>query len=89
MTWTIEYDSKVRKQVRNIDASMRLRIKSFLEERVALLDDPRQLGRALEGNTLGHLWRYRVGDYRIICDIQDARVVVLVIEIGHRSSVYR
>nr|WP_245223991.1 type II toxin-antitoxin system RelE/ParE family toxin [Rhizobium halophytocola] len=72
-----------------MDPQTRKRIRTFLEQRLASLTNPRQIGRALEGVERGHLWRYRVGDYRIICDIQDARVVVLVIEIGHRSQVYR
>ncbi|CDZ31541.1 Hypothetical protein NGAL_HAMBI1145_03030 [Neorhizobium galegae bv. officinalis] len=65
------------------------RIISFLEERLATHENPREMGDALKGHALGGYWRYRVGDYRIICDIQDQRLVVLVIEIGHRREVYR
>ncbi|UGX88074.1 type II toxin-antitoxin system RelE/ParE family toxin [Phyllobacterium meliloti] len=65
------------------------RIMAFLGTRIALLDDPRQTGKTLRGATLGSLWRYRVGDYRIICEIQDQKLVVLVIDIGHRREVYR
>ena len=65
------------------------RITDFLRTRVATLDDPRSLGEALKGSRLGDFWKYRVGDYRIICDIQDGKLIVLVVEIGHRSSVYR
>lgn len=65
------------------------RIITFLETRIATLEDPRQTGKALQGSTLGKLWRYRVGDYRIICELQDQRLVVLVVEIGHRREVYR
>ena len=65
------------------------RIISFLEERLATHENPRELGDALKGHALGGYWRYRVGDYRVICDIQDRRLVVLVIDIGHRSKVYR
>ncbi|EGP58991.1 hypothetical protein Agau_C102033 [Agrobacterium tumefaciens F2] len=54
-----------------------------------MLDDPRQTGSALQGSELGNFWRYRVGDYRIICDIQDHKLVVLVVEIGHRREIYR
>jgi mRNA interferase RelE/StbE len=57
--------------------------------RIANHDNPRQSGQALRGSDLGNFWRYRVGDYRIICDLQDERLVVLVIEIGHRREVYR
>ena len=89
MAWTIDYDKAVRKQVEKLDAANRKRIRGFLHDRLAGLDDPRQLGSALQGSELGHYWRYRVGDYRIICDIQDQRLIVLVVEIGHRSAIYR
>lgn len=89
MAWTIDYDRNVRKAIEKLDHVIRKRIRTFLHERVALLDDPRTLGRALEGQQFNRFWRYRVGDYRIICDIQDNRLIVLVIEVGHRREVYR
>ncbi|MGV2169538.1 type II toxin-antitoxin system RelE family toxin [Agrobacterium sp. 16-172Ci] len=84
MIWTIEYHALVQKEMRKINPETRQRIRSFLHERSAALDDPRQTGAALQGSELGNFWRYRVGDYRIICDIQDHKLVVLVVEIGHR-----
>ncbi|WP_284757370.1 type II toxin-antitoxin system RelE/ParE family toxin [Agrobacterium sp. fls2-241-TYG-188a] len=87
MNWTIEYDILVQKQIKKLDPQTRIR--SFLHERLAQLDNPRKIGEALQGSELGNYWRYRVGDYRILCDIQDNRLVVLVIEIGHRREVYR
>jgi mRNA interferase RelE/StbE len=75
--------------MRKIDPQTRQRIRAFLQERVAALDNPRQTGAALQGSELGNYWRYRVGDYRIICDIQDHKLVVLVVEIGHRREIYR
>lgn len=89
MTWTIEYHTLVQKEMRKINPETRRRIRSFLHERLAALDDPRQTGAALQGSELGNFWRYRVGDYRIICDIQDHKLVVLVVEIGHRREIYR
>ncbi len=89
MIWTIEYDLLVQKEMRKIDPQTRQRIRTFLQERVAALDNPRQTGAALQGSELGSFWRYRVGDYRIICDIQDHKLVVLVVEIGHRREIYR
>ncbi len=59
-----------------------------MDERVAPSDDPRELGMALKGS-LGDLWRYRVGDFRILCDIQDRKVTILVLQIGNRREVYR
>jgi len=87
--WTIEYHTLVQKEMRKINPEVRRRIRSFLHERLAALDDPRQTGAALQGSELGNFWRYRVGDYRIICDIQDHKLVVLVVEIGHRREIYR
>ncbi|NTA36159.1 MULTISPECIES: type II toxin-antitoxin system RelE family toxin [Agrobacterium] len=89
MIWTIEYHTLVQKEMRKINPEVRRRIRSFLHERLAALDDPRQTGAALQGSELGNYWRYRVGDYRIICDIQDHKLVVLVVEIGHRREIYR
>jgi len=60
----------------------------MMDERVAVLENPRQLGKALKG-PLGEFWCYRVGDYRILCDIQDRLVTILVVEIGNRREVYR
>lgn len=88
MGWTISYAASVRKSLEKIDAVGRRRIRAYLEERVARLDDPRQLGKPLTGD-LGGLWRYRVGDYRIICELQDAQLVVLVVTVDHRKDVYR
>lgn len=63
------------------------RIFDTLEGRIALLDDPRVLGKPLKGN-LGELWRYRIGDYRVLCDIQDDQLIILAALIGHRKEVY-
>jgi len=60
----------------------------FLRERVQTAEDPRQLGKPLHGDK-GGLCRYRVGDYRLICDIQDERITILVVRVGHRKDVYR
>lgn len=89
MVWTISYTETALKQLRKLDRPTARRLVSFLAERVAPQTDPRSQGSALRGPTFDHLWRYRVGDYRIVCEIQDAAVVVLVVQIGHRSEVYR
>jgi mRNA interferase RelE/StbE len=88
MAWTIEYAESVQKPVSKLDPQTRQRIRSYLEDKIATLDDIRSLGKALTGPLSG-LWRYRVGDYRIICQIIDQRLVVLVLKIDHRSSAYR
>ena len=87
MAWTIEYAESVQKPISKLDPQTRQKIRSLLEDKFARLDDPRSQGRALTG-TLRGLWRYRMGDYRIICDIIDRRLVVLVLKVDHRSSVY-
>ena len=85
--WTIEYDQKAAEELAKLDRQSARRIKKYLDERIAPCDDPRKFGEGLKANLSG-LWRYRVGDFRIIAEIQDRRVVVLVVRIGHRSRVY-
>ncbi|MGC2298978.1 MAG: type II toxin-antitoxin system RelE/ParE family toxin [Acidobacteriaceae bacterium] len=89
MAWQIEYDASARKDLTRLDKEVARRITALMRERVARLDDPRSTGQALKGSALGDLWRYRVGDYRIVCDIQGKKIVVLVLRIGHRREVYR
>lgn len=89
MKWTIEYAVSAQKPMRRLDPQVRRRIRDFLSTRVAALDDPRKLGGPLEGARFAGLWRYRVGDYRILVDIRDEIVTVLVVGIGHRGEVYR
>jgi mRNA interferase RelE/StbE len=88
VTWTLEFTKKSRKALNKLDKTQALRITEFLEAKLAKQQTPRDLGQALVGELAGY-WRYRVGDYRIICDIQDETIIILVIEIGHRSMVYR
>ncbi|MDR3528860.1 MAG: type II toxin-antitoxin system RelE/ParE family toxin [Rhizomicrobium sp.] len=89
MAWTISYTGTARKQLRKLDKQTARRILDFIDARVAGSESPREVGKALTGPLLGSFWRYRVGDYRIICEIQDGKLCVLVIEIGHRKEVYR
>jgi len=88
LAWTIEYAETARKQLRKLDKAVARRIADFMDERVAPGNDPRRLGKALKG-PLGDLWCYRVGDFRILCDIQDGVLTVLVLQIGNRREVYR
>jgi mRNA interferase RelE/StbE len=89
LAWKISIDPRAAKQFDKLDRTTAKRLRDFLGDRVAPLDDPRQLGKALQGSTFGTFWAYRVGDYRIICDLQDKRLVVLVLAIGNRREVYR
>ena len=88
MAWTVDYTETARKQLRKLDKQVARRILDFLDERVAVAEEPRSTGKALTG-PLGSFWRYRVGEYRIICDIQDGQLRVLVVQIGNRREVYR
>ena len=88
MAWTIDYTQTALNQLRKLDRQSARRILDFLDERVAQRDDPRSTGKALSG-PLGGLWRYRVGDFRVICEIQDGELRVLVVELGNRREVYR
>jgi mRNA interferase RelE/StbE len=88
LAWTIEYAETAKKQLRKLDKLAARRVVEFMDERVAPSDDPRTLGKALKGS-LGDLWRYRVGDYRVLCDIRDRVLTVLVLQIGNRREVYR
>jgi mRNA interferase RelE/StbE len=86
LAWTIRFDKTAEKQFGKLDRQAALRIRDYLRE-LSFLDDVRSRGKALTGNLAG-LWRYRVGDLRIICDIHDKEVVVYVVELGHRKDIY-
>ncbi len=85
----IEFDPDALKDLKKLDRPIQQRLIGFLRLRVATLDNPREIGEALSGPRLGAYWKYRVGDWRIICEIQDARIVVRVLRIGKRREVYR
>ncbi|MCP3869351.1 MAG: type II toxin-antitoxin system RelE/ParE family toxin [Gammaproteobacteria bacterium] len=87
MTWRVEWDDRAVKELRRIDRQVQRNILTYLRERIATTQDPRRFGKALGGDKWG-LWRYRVGDYRIVCQIKDQSVVVLVLRVAHRSTVY-
>ncbi|CAB0488545.1 type II toxin-antitoxin system RelE/ParE family toxin [Corynebacterium diphtheriae] len=86
MAWEISFSPRAVKSFKKLDTGEQRRVSKFLRE-VGALEDPRLRGKALTANKSG-LWRWRVGDYRIISDIVDARVVVVVVDVGHRSKVY-
>jgi mRNA interferase RelE/StbE len=88
LAWTIEYADSTKAFLRKLDKQQARRIVDYMDERVATLNDPRSTGKALVG-PLGGLWRYRVGDFRVVCDIQDGALCVLVIKIGNRKDVYQ
>lgn len=89
MAWRIEFDQAAAKELQKLDKQVARRILKFLRGRLAKLDDPRSLGAALTGSELGSFWKYRVGDYRIVTDIQDKQIRILVLRVGNRREVYR
>lgn len=86
MAWEISFSPRAVKSFKKLDTAEQRRVSKFLRE-VGALEDPRLRGKALTANKSG-LWRWRVGDYRIIADIVDARSVVVVVDVGHRSKIY-
>jgi mRNA interferase RelE/StbE len=89
MPWKIEFSTEADRELSKLDPQHSKRILKFLRERVAKLDDPRSIGKALQGSRLGEFWRYRVGPFRLICKIEDSRLLVLVLRIGDRRKIYR
>jgi mRNA interferase RelE/StbE len=85
--WRVEFDRDAARDLRKLDVQTQSLILRYLRERIATEQDPRRFGHALTGDLKG-LWRYRVGDYRIVASIEDNRFVVLVVTIGHRREVY-
>ena len=88
MAWTIEFDRRAVRDLQALDRAVQRRMLSYLEQRIAPAENPRDFGEALTSTFTG-LWRYRVGDYRIVSRIEDDRLVVLIVRIGHRRDVYR
>ncbi|MBQ3653104.1 MAG: type II toxin-antitoxin system RelE/ParE family toxin [Synergistaceae bacterium] len=87
MKYRVDYDKKADKQLRKMDLSVSSRIYDWIGKNLEGCEDPRAYGKALKGTWEGY-WRYRVGDYRIIADIQDDKILILVTEVGHRREVY-
>ena len=85
--WTIEFDDRARRELRKLDAKIQKTILRYLRERIAGAEDPRVFGKPLRMKLAG-LWRYRVGDYRLICRFEENRMVVMILKVGHRSDVY-
>ena len=89
MAWRIEFADSAAKQLHKLDRHTATRILTFIRDRLARLDDPRSIGEALRGKALGDFWKYRVGDYRIIADLDDGVMLITVVRLGNRRDVYR
>jgi mRNA interferase RelE/StbE len=89
LAWKIEFDPRAEDELARLDKPVKRRIVRFLLNRVAGLENPRSIGEPLRGPRFGRFWKYQVGDYRLICDIQSQAIKILVVKIGHRKDVYR
>ncbi len=88
MAWTVEISAFAQKQLGKLDKPVAVRILDWLDERIEGCKNPRHFGEPLRGASSG-LWRYRIGDFRVICELHDTRLVVLALSIGHRRKIYR
>ncbi len=85
--WKIEFDENALKELRKLDSQIAKKITTFLQRQILDRQDPYSVGHILKGNH-SELWRYRTGDWRIICSIQDQTLTILVVRVGHRSKIY-
>ena len=89
MAWIIKFTESSSRQLKKLDKTLARRVIEYLDERVAVSEDPRTMGKNLTGPKMGSYWRYRVGDVRVVCELQDQQLIVLVLEVAHRREVYR
>jgi mRNA interferase RelE/StbE len=88
LAWTVSIDPRALREVEKLDRTLQRRVMAFLQQRIQLQDNPRSLGKPLKGEKQG-LWRYRVGDYRIVCQLDDKASSILVLRVVHRKDAYR
>ncbi len=88
MSYRVETTARFRKEFKKLDRYTQKILKSWMEKHLIGCEDPRATGKGLTANLAG-LWRYRVGDYRLICEIEDEELVILTLTVGHRSEIYR
>jgi mRNA interferase RelE/StbE len=87
LAWRVEVSDYAEKQLRKLDKPIQKRLLDWLEDRIEGCKNPRHFGEPLRGEMAG-LWRYRIGDYRVVCEIQDQQLVVLALTVGHRREIY-
>ena len=87
MSWVYRFDQRALKEFKKLDRQVQIQILGYLDERVAGNGDPRRFGKGLKAELAG-LWQYRVGDHRVLCQIKDGELLVLVIDVGHRRNIY-
>ncbi len=87
MTWTVEFDDAAAKELRKLDRQAQKDILEYFRQRISTNDDPRRFGKSLSREFAG-MWRYRVRNYRMICQIENDHLIVLVLRVGHRKDIY-
>ncbi|WP_019785104.1 type II toxin-antitoxin system RelE family toxin [Streptococcus sobrinus] len=85
--YQVRYSKKAQKQIKKLDKSVQRFLFSWIDKHIDGSDNPRQFGKDLSGNHAE--WRYRIGDYRLICDIEDDKLIILALEFGHRRDIYK
>jgi len=88
MSYKVEYSKTAQKQIKKLDNYTQVMLMNWITKNLVNCDNPRSHGKSLKGNLEGQ-WRYRVGDYRILCDIEDDKLIILVINVGHRRGIYK
>lgn len=88
MKYTVEYTKRAIKQLKKLDKQSSALLLGWIEKNLVDCDNPRQFGKGLTANRKGE-WRYRIGDYRLVADIQDDKIVILILNIGHRRDIYK
>ena len=88
MSWQVETTARFDKEFKKLDRYTQKMVKAWIEKNLVSCDDPRLHGKGLTANRSGQ-WRYRIGDYRLICLIEDNRLIILALSIGHRSDIYK
>lgn len=86
--YQVRYSKKAQKQIKKLDKSVQRFLFSWIDKHIDGSDKPRQFGKGLSGNHARE-WRYRIGDYRLICDIEDDKLIILALEFGHRRDIYK
>lgn len=88
MSYSVEYSARAVRDLKKLDRYIRTLIISWIEKNLVNCDNPRQFGKALAANRIGQ-WRYRIGDYRVLAEIDDGKVLIMVVNVGHRKDIYK
>ncbi|MDR2573580.1 MAG: type II toxin-antitoxin system RelE/ParE family toxin [Desulfovibrio sp.] len=89
LAWQIEFSPEANKSLMSLGSSAEKQIAKFMRNRISNLNDPRSIGEPMKGSRFAGLWRYRSGDYRVLCEIQDEKITILVVLVGHRQKIYK